>query len=118
MVYQRNVPLGSQIGRLLQPFLHNPLIGKNSGRVKIDQSRRLMVRRKCGDGIKPAPHLGIGISFGGHFLKPRRPIQMEHGKCPDVVAFPGSAAIALGWTHSGITGEVVGNKAVRLQPVT
>src|SRR6266436_6418828 len=85
--------------------------------MEIDQSHRLMVRRKCSDRIKPVSYLGIGISLGAHLLEPRRSIQMKNGKCPDVLAFAGSTAIALGWTHSCVTGEVVGDKAVRFQPV-
>src|ERR1700687_354806 len=85
--------------------------------MEIDQSHRVMVRRKCSDRIKPVSYLGIGISLGAHLLKPRSPIQVKNGKCPDVLAFAGSTPITLGWTHSCITGEVIGDKAVRFQPV-
>ena len=42
---------------------------------------------------------------------------MQDGKSPDVAAFAFAVAIALGRTHSGIAGEVVGDKTVRLEPV-
>jgi len=41
---------------------------------------------------------------------------MQNWKSPKIAGFAFPVAITLGWAHSGIAGEVVGDKTVCLQP--
>ena len=60
---------------------------------------------------------GVGIPFRTHLLETRGTIQMQDWKSPDVAGFAFAVAITLSGAHSGIAGEVIGDKAMSLQPV-
>ena len=79
-------PLRLELRRVFQPVLNFLAIGKNPGRVKIDEPHLLVADDEVGQRLEPLLDDREGNILGAELFEGGGPVQLSDGKSPDVLS--------------------------------